>query len=151
MTEPGRPLPAEAMPDELDAPFWEACNRSEFLLHRCATCGRHYWPASCCVDHGGAAMEWVPASGRGEVHTYTVFHRPYHPAFPVPYSVAVVRLKEGPFFHTNVTGCDLSSLHVGMAVEVAFEEVAPGTRLPVFQPTPEATDARQNTRAGEPP
>ena len=75
MSTPARPLPEGAMPDELDEPFWEACNRQELLLHRCDTCGRSYWPASCCVDHGGQSMTWVPASGRGVVDTYTVLSK----------------------------------------------------------------------------
>jgi uncharacterized OB-fold protein len=140
MTQPTpRPLPEQAMPDELDAPFWEACNRSEFVLHRCTICDRHYWPASCCVDHGGRSMEWVPATGRGVVETSTVFHRQYHPAFPVPYNVVVVRLEEGPYFHSTVVECDLEALEVGMAVEVTFDEIAPGVRLPVFVPADRAT------------
>ena len=63
---------------ELDAPFWDAWKADEsFLLHRCATCGRHDWPASTCIDHGGGAMEWVATSGTGVVDTYTVFYRAY--------------------------------------------------------------------------
>jgi uncharacterized OB-fold protein len=123
------------MPDELDAPFWEACARQEFLLHRCVTCGRSYWPASCCVEHGGSAMEWVSASGRGVVETFTVFRRQYHPAFPTPYAVAVIRLAEGPYFHANVVGCPPEAVHVGMPVEVRFDEVEPGAWLPQFAPT----------------
>ena len=49
---------------------------------------------------------WVPASGTGEVFTYTVFHHAYDPRFAdrVPYTLAVVQLDEGPFFHTDVVG-----------------------------------------------
>jgi uncharacterized OB-fold protein len=129
-----RPVPGQVMPDDLDKPFWEAVARREFLLHRCRLCRRYYWPASCCVKHGGRAMEWVPASGRGLVYTYTIFHRQYHPAFVPPYNVAVVKLDEGPFFHTNVIEIAPEALWVGMPVEVSFEELAPGSLLPQFRP-----------------
>ena len=131
--ESSRPLPEQVMQDVLDKPFWEAVNRREFLLHQCQLCNRFYWPASCCVIHGGEAMKWVPASGRGAVFTYTIFYRQYHPAFIPPYNVAVVKLDEGPFFHTNVIGGSADALWVGMPVEVTFEELVPGSLLPKFR------------------
>lgn len=131
---PPRPLPEQAMPDEQDRPFWEGCARGELLLHTCDTCGRAYWPASCCVDHGGTAMTWTPASGRGTVDTYTIFHRRYHPAWETPYVVAVIRLEEGPYFHSNVVGCAPDAVEVGMPVTVQFEEIDEGAWLPLFRP-----------------
>jgi len=128
-----RPAPASA-PDDLDVPFWDACARGEFLLHRCSACGRHYWPAGCCLDHGWDSMAWVSASGLGTIHTYTVFERQYHPAFLPPYAVAVVQLDEGPFFHTNIVGCPADELVVGMRVEVTFEG-GDGRPMPYFRPT----------------
>ncbi|MET0378228.1 MAG: OB-fold domain-containing protein [Spongiibacteraceae bacterium] len=91
-------------PGALDQPFWDGLNQQQFLLHRCGICGCHYWPASCCVAHGAAAMAWVPTSGCGEVHTYTIFHRAYTTdmADQVPYTVCVVKLDEGPFFHARL-------------------------------------------------
>ena len=80
MSASRRLLPTDVAPDDLDAPFWEGCTRGELLLHRCDVCGRHYWPVSSCVDHGGDTMSWVPSSGRGRVHTYTVIHHAYEPS-----------------------------------------------------------------------
>ena len=69
---------ASLVQGELDAPFWEAwTGREQFLLHRCAVCGRHDWPASCCVDHGLAPMIWVETPGAGVVDTFTIFHKAY--------------------------------------------------------------------------
>src|SRR5262245_16320341 len=94
--------PQDVAPDDLDAPFWKACLERLFLLHRCTTCGRSYWPASTCIDHGSSAMEWYEASGLGEIHTYTVVYHAYDPSLAddVPYILAVVHLDEGPFFHS---------------------------------------------------
>src|SRR5947209_4946882 len=136
MPEYRKLLPAEAMPDDLDVPFWEACRAHRFMLHRCDACGRHYWPASSCVDHGVSAMAWVEASGRGEVHTYTVFYQRYNPAWTgdIPYNVAVVQLEEGPFFHTNIVEIDNADLRVGLPVEVVFDDLTPEASLPRFRP-----------------
>lgn len=128
--------PDHVAPDHLDLPFWEACARGEFLVHVCGDCGRAYWPSSCCIDHGAAPMRWVPASGRGEVHTYTVFHHAYDPRFAdrVPYVIAVVLLDEGPFFHADVVGCAPEDVHVGLRVEAEFETVGDGIGVPHFRP-----------------
>ena len=131
-----KPLPADVAPDDLDAPFWEGCRKGIFLLHRCSLCGRHYWPASCCVTHGAKGMEWVPSRGRGRVHTYTIVHQSYHPAFAdeIPYNVAVVELDEGPFVHANVVDAP-DGIRTGMRVEVLFREAAPGVVVPTFRPS----------------
>jgi uncharacterized OB-fold protein len=126
-------------PDALDQPFWDACHRHELLVQRCGECGRAYWPASSCIDHGTAAMAWEQASGRGVVHTYTVFHHPYDPtrAGDLPYVIAVITLDEGPFFHSDIVGCDPDAVHVGMAVEAVFEPLDDEWTIPHFTPVNE--------------
>jgi hypothetical protein len=126
-------------PDDLDAPFWAGCLERRFLLHRCAECGRAYWPASTCIDHGAAPMRWEPSNGRGEVHTYTIVHHAYSRDLldRVPYALAVVRLDEGPFFHSDLVDCDLDDVHVGMRVRVTFDAIDDETVIPRFVPDTE--------------
>jgi hypothetical protein len=128
--------PRDVAPDDLDAPFWAACLEHRFLVHRCTDCGRAYWPASTCLDHGAASMQWQDASGRGEVHTYTVVHHAYDPSFAerVPYVLAVVQLDEGPFFHSDLVGCDPADVHVGQRVRVVYDAPDDETVLPHFTP-----------------
>jgi uncharacterized OB-fold protein len=117
---------------ELDKPFWDAWKADEtFLLHRCAICGRHDWPASTCVDHGGGPMEWVPTSGAGVIDTYTVFYRAYVKELEadVPYVVAVVRLDEGPYFHTRIVGVSHDAVKTGMRVHL---RKGAGDQFPLF-------------------
>jgi uncharacterized OB-fold protein len=134
------PRPMDLAPDELDAPFWEGCKRHVFLVHRCGECGRAYWPASTCIDHGSSAMEWQPASGRAEVFTYTVVHHAYDRSLvdKLPYAATVVKLDEGPFFHTDIVGCAPSDVHVGMRVHVVFESVDDDIVIPHFTPHSDA-------------
>ena len=132
-----KPLrPRDVAADALDEPFWQACREQRFTLHRCTACGRAYWPASCCIEHGSAHMEWRDASGRGEVHTYTIVHHPFDPSLSerVPYALAVVKLDEGPFFHTDLVGCELSRVHVGMRVGVVWDRLDAETVIPRFAP-----------------
>lgn len=124
----------ELVAGALDAPFWDAWKADEsFLLHRCASCGRHDWPASCCIEHGRGPMEWVPVSGEGVIDTYTVFYRAYikELAAEVPYTVAVVRLDEGPYFHTRIVGIEPGAVKTGMRVRVRKGK---GDPFPLFIP-----------------
>ena len=79
-------------------------------------------------------MKWKPASGGGEVFTYTVVHHPYDPSLvdKIPYAAAVVQLDEGPFFHTDIVGCDPGDVHIGMRVHVTFVETDDGFVIPHF-------------------
>lgn len=132
------PIIAEVGGDPADAPFWEACKQGRFLLHRCGACGRHYWPASQCVEHGGAQMAWVESSGAGELYTYTIMHHAYSEALKakLPYVVGVIKLDEGPFFHSNVVGCAIEDVRVGMKVKAEMIEHETGLTIPVFRPAP---------------
>lgn len=128
--------PTDVAPDDLDAPFWAACRDGRFLVHRCMECGRAYWPASTCLDHGAAPMRWDDASGRGVVHTYTIVHHAYRPdlADRLPYVVAVVQLDEGPFFHTNIVGCEPAAVHVDMRVRATYAAIDDDTAVAYFTP-----------------
>lgn len=122
--------------DDVDLPFWQAAREGRFLVHRCGVCQRSYWPASLCTLHGNADMHWVEASGRGEVYTYTIVHHAYTPAMrdKTPFVVAVVKLEEGPFFHTNILDCPPDAVTVGLPVEVAIDPAGEGLTLPKFRP-----------------
>jgi uncharacterized OB-fold protein len=121
--------------DPLDLPFWEACRDGRFLVHRCDECGRSYWPASRCVQHGATAMRWVEASGRGTLYTYTVMHHAYTPAMKgkTPYVVGVVQLEEGPFFHSNIVDCPLDAIAIGMPLRMTMTQHDNGLTMPVFR------------------
>jgi hypothetical protein len=122
-------------PDDLDRPFWEACERGEFLLQRCPQSGRFHWPAGADPETG-SGLEWVPASGRGTIHTFTILHKAYREewATRVPYNVVVVELEEGPLFHSNLVDCANENIRVGMPVELVFQQSEDGPNLPCFRP-----------------
>jgi uncharacterized OB-fold protein len=130
-----RPRPA---PSPVTRPFWEATGEGRFLIQRCRNCSSPtFYPKATCPTCGSVDLAWEEASGRGEVHTFTIARRPTHPAFggEGPYVIAVVELAEGPRVTTNVIGCEPEDVKVGMAVEVTFEEKGEdGFALPLFQP-----------------
>jgi uncharacterized OB-fold protein len=52
----------------------------------------------------------------------------------VPYNVAFVELAEGPRVISNVVGVKNDDLHIGMPVQVVFEDVNDQISLPKFRP-----------------
>ena len=86
--------------------------------------------------HGDAAMQWVEASGRGCVYTYTVMHRAYTPDArgKVPFVIAVLQLEEGPFYHSNILDCAPEAVVIDMAVEVVMTPHGSGLTIPQFRP-----------------
>jgi uncharacterized OB-fold protein len=131
---PNRLLPPA---NPVSAPYWDAARRHQLVLQRCDQCERYiFHPRATCPHCGGRHLQWVPASGRGVVHTFTIARRPTHPAFTdqVPYVIAVVQLEEGPLMTTNIIGCDPADVSIGQSVTVEFEDVdGEGIALPVFR------------------
>jgi uncharacterized OB-fold protein len=130
---PSRPLP---QPDEISRPFFEGARRHVLMIQRCTNCGTDQLPGRFVCDECFAKdPEWVEASGHGTVFTFVVVHQPYHPAFSeeIPYNVAVVELEEGPRLVSTIVGVDNEDIHVGMQVEVEFEDVTEEISLPRFR------------------
>lgn len=134
MTALDRPLPGDVVEDAIDQPFWDACRDHVLLVYRCRICAESFWPAGCCPRHGMEDMAWVPSTGAGRLHTWTVVHQKYSKSFTDERTiVAVVKLDEGPLIHTNLIGSDGMDLQIGMPVEVIFHTIDTDTILPVFQ------------------
>ena len=83
-------------------------------------------------------MEWAWAelSGRGEIYSYTVTHRPFHPFWKdrAPYVVATIELEEGIRMVSDMPGLEPADVAIGLAVEVGFEACGDGRKIPVFEP-----------------
>jgi uncharacterized OB-fold protein len=129
-----KPLPRI---DEESRGYWEALARHELYLQRCRDCGTlRFYPRALCPSCLSSAVEWVRASGRGTVYTFTVTHQNQAPGFreELPYVLAIVELAEGVRMMTNIVGCAPDAVRVGMSVEVVFEDVTPEITLAKFRP-----------------
>lgn len=109
--------------------FWDGLRAHKFLLFRCKQCGAHYWPKSYCINHSPGDprmgdMEWAEASGRGTVFSYNVVYYAFHPGFAedIPYIHVCIETEEGPIVSSTLLQCDPDSVHVGMPVEVVYED-----------------------------
>ena len=128
-----RPKPR---PTELSTPFWDAAKRRELQIQRCTSCGKHvFYPRYSCPHCGARELNWVRASGRATVYSYTVARRPTHAAFAarVPYVIAIVELEEGPRMMGNVTGVDPDDMQIGTPVEIYFVQADEGVAVPLWR------------------
>jgi uncharacterized OB-fold protein len=73
-------------------------------------------------------------SGKAKVFSYVVYRRAFHPAFEVPYNVAIIELEEGLRIQSNVVDVDNEALKIDMPVEVCFEDVNDEVSIPRFKP-----------------
>lgn len=117
----------------LTEPWFAACERGELLLQRCTECQHwQFYPRIICAQCDAANPPWVPASGRGQIASFTVLHHALSDAYKTPYAVALVSLAEGPIMMSNIVDTDLGGLKIGAAVTVSFERWDDNFSLPVF-------------------
>jgi uncharacterized OB-fold protein len=133
MTDAGylRPIP-EPTPDS--KPYWDGLRAGRFMVQQCTSCGqlRHY-PRPLCSACWSFDTEWTALSGRGTIHSWTVCHHAFLPAFKpeLPYIVAIVDLEGGVRANLPLTGAADQLVSIGMPVEIAYRAVSDTLTLPV--------------------
>lgn len=121
-------------------PWWHAAAQHKLVIQRCSSCDtvRHP-PGPMCPSCRSFEHGWEELSGRGTVYTFTRVHQAFVPdlAEQLPYVVAVVELEggEGARLVTNVVDVDPSTVHIGMEVEVVWEDMGPELSVPRVRPT----------------
>jgi len=126
---------AEPFGDPLHVPFWDAARRHELVVQRCRRCGTHqFFARTFCLACRGEELEWVRASGFGEVYSMTTVHRQVSPDFPVPYVNALVTLDEGPRLLTTLIHGPCA---IGARVRVTWKDRGSAPPLPMFTPVGE--------------
>ena len=132
---PTRPLPT---PTRESQPFWQGLKEGRLTLQSCAACGkvRHY-PRPVCDACYSMDVRWIEAKGTGTVHSWTVCHHPYHPAFKaeLPYTLVLVDLPEGVRLNVPLRGPGSANVRIGQPVRIAAERVTDEVALPVAMAT----------------
>jgi len=130
----GMPPP---LADAITLPFWQAAAEHRLVVQRCAGCGHtRLPPAPICPECRSAEAGWKTVSGRGEVYTYTIVHRPIAANQKLPYVIAVIALEDagGVRMISNLVEARPEEIAVGMPVEVAWEDMSAELAIPRFRP-----------------
>lgn len=128
-----RPLP---VPTKVSQPYWDGCREGRLRIQRCSACGTHlFYPVYMCHECTSQKLEWIDASGRGTVYSYSVIYRaPYAGLSDSgPYTVALVELEEGPIMMSQIVDVAPETVRVGDAVQVEFQRASDEIDLPVFR------------------
>lgn len=129
------PLPIPDI-DDVNRLYFEGAAEGELRVRHCKSCGAlfrfaHAW----CPECWSQDLDYKASTGRGTVETFTVVHQAPYPAFEdrIPYVIALIELPEGVRMMTNIVGCPVEDVHIGMRVNVTFEARGPVV-VPMFGP-----------------
>lgn len=132
-----RPVPN--IHDPLTAPFWEAAARDQFVIRQCNNCKTYVHPPvfGVCIECQSDDYSFVPISGKGRIYSYATIYDQRIPAFDklLPFSVVSVELDDAPgiIFQTNLWETPIDQVEFDAPVDVYFEEIAPGVKIPQWR------------------
>ena len=125
------------VPNELDAPFWQACNEERLVVQHCTNCDRYQYPPEPQCDQCGSAvnLEWKPVEGTGTIYSYGVIYDTPISALQAdqPFNCAVIQLDHAPdvIMLSHLPGTPPDEVPVGGKVRVIFETTpATGQKVP---------------------
>ena len=91
----------------------------------CLKCGAKLFPPrDVCPECSQPAYEPFTFSGKGEVYSYsTMYQAPDGYQEFIPYTVALVKLEEGPLVTAQLTDVDSDAVEIGMPVEMVTRKM----------------------------
>ena len=129
-----KPVPAI---DPDSQPYWDGAKEGRLMIQRCKATGQAFLYSRQLVPGVvDSEVEWIEASGRGTIYSYTIARRPAGQPFAddVPYVIVSVELEEGARVMSNLVTADPDSVAIGQAVEVVFDAVSGDLTIPKFRP-----------------
>lgn len=127
--------PGPVARNDATAAFFDGTARGEFLLRRCEPHGHWNRPqAEHCADCSSSELLPAAGSGRARLVSWVVVH-PRPGVATLPSVPAIVELEEGPWWWTQIVGCDPADLEDGQPLTVVFERPEGSEAVPVFTPS----------------
>jgi uncharacterized OB-fold protein len=108
------------------AKHWRLKSQRYTLVgEECDNCGTKLFPPrDVCVECAAPAKELYTFTGLGEIYSYTtIYDAPAGFESYAPYTVALVKLDEGPLVTAQLTDCDEHEIGVGTTVEMVTRKI----------------------------
>lgn len=108
------------------ARHWRTQNQRYALVGEvCEGCGNKIFPPrDLCPDCEAPAKTPYTLSGLGEVYSYSTVHNaPEGYQENLPYTIALVKLQEGPMVTAQLTDVEPQDVSVGMPVEMVTRKI----------------------------
>ena len=106
----------------MDIPRHWRLNKQRYALtgEVCPHCqAKIFPPRDVCPECGDEAKTEFEFSGRGEIYSFTkIFNAPEGFEESIPYTVALVKLEEGPMVTAQLTDLGKEPVEIGMPVEM---------------------------------
>jgi uncharacterized OB-fold protein len=133
--KPKRSRPAPT-PTNITKPFWDAVNRHKLMLQRDPATGRcQFYPRAINVYSGRQDSEWIEASGKGKVYSFTETYVPSRGFEGMePYLIACVELDEGVRLMSLLHKCTATEVKIGMPVKVFWDKINDEHEYFAFEP-----------------
>lgn len=134
-----KPLP-DLRPE--GARFWEGMREHKLLLPT-GPDGKPFWYPRAYTPGTLEPVQWIEASGLGEVYTYSVHYIGPSKAYKgdPPHVVALIDLDEGVRMMSNLVkdepdypSIEPEQVSIGMKVRIVFHDVTDEITLPKFTP-----------------
>jgi uncharacterized OB-fold protein len=92
----------------------------------CHDCGQIIFPPrDVCPHCAQQKQSWTNLSGRGEIFSYTtMYSTPAAFEEYAPYTMALVKLAEGPMVTAQLTDVDVDKVFIGMPVEMVTRKLS---------------------------
>ena len=99
--------------------------RYALIGETCDSCGvKLFPPRDVCLECEAPAKELYTFTGVGEIYSFsTIYDAPAGFAEYAPYTVALVKLDEGPIVTAQLTDVDKNELEIGMKVEMVTRKL----------------------------
>ena len=126
--------------NDLDRPFWDACNAEQLVLQHCSACDRFQHPPEAVCDSCGSKerLAWREVEGTGTIYSYGVIYDTPIAVLQAdqPYNCAVIELDHAPGINmiSQLPGAPIDNVPIGARVRVMFETTAGnGQKVPEWR------------------
>ncbi|MGE0797674.1 MAG: Zn-ribbon domain-containing OB-fold protein [Lautropia sp.] len=116
--------------------WWARIRAGEKLVQRCRRCGElQLHPRRRCNTCSGAELTFEAVSGDASLYTFTtIFHNPPSRFIgQTPYTLGIVRLREGPRMLARLVGADPATFGCDMRLRWTLAKIGDEV-MPCFEP-----------------
>jgi uncharacterized protein len=119
----------DAKPLGPEAEFKAYLAEGRFMIQRSRSTGRYvFYPRLALPGTGETDLEWVPASGDGEIYAITV-----NRTREGNYNIALVELAEGPRMMSRVEGVETAAIGTRVKARIAILDGEPAVVFDVAE------------------
>ena len=116
--------------------FWEGAKINKLMIQKSKNSKKFFlYSRAFSGVSANEPFEWVQASGKGRIYSYTISHIPGGSEYYInktPYIIGSILLEEGVSIMSNIVDSDYSRVKIGEKVKVVFKTLDSDIVFPCF-------------------